>query len=252
MNNQKRSNIDSFSRGSQHRNFGEAAPHVQALKDRQARQRVSPQNSNSKDVHISLKLTVPSFALKASKNLGRNLSKFKKLKFPNPSDLTKSRRLKPLAAGLAVLLLAFGAWQIFLNKLPARPEDQGQVQGAQNLPPDYEPVVPADKKDIERKFDSQRRVFSYNDTLAGVPITVSQQKMPDSFKLDPQGSVETLAKKFNATTPIEAGDTKAFAGKSSQGPQSVIFHKNGNLIFIYAGKEISKENIITYIKILGG
>ena len=230
----------------------QVSPHAQALKRKQNLQAHQANAGDTKDVHISLKLSVPTSVVKKLGGIKKVFRSFKKLRVPKPSSLTQARYFKPAVGVFAVLLVAFGAWEVFINKPPARPDDQGQVQGAQNSPPDFEPVVPADKKDIERKFDSQRRVFSYNDTLAGIPVTVSQQKMPDSFKLDPQGSVETLAKKFNATTPIDAGDTKAFAGKSSQGPQSVIFHKNGNLIFIYAGQEISKENIITYIKILGG
>lgn len=213
----------------------------------------------TKQVNISIKFTVPTqlneklslYIRGAQQQLKRLPGSGKSLKLPTPTGLQTHRHFKKAIIGAAVLVLVLGIWQAFLNKPPARPVAvAGAEDGIDLKTPAFKPLIPADKKNIRQKYDPQRRVISYNDELAGTKIVVSQQALPEAFKLDPEITVEEMAKKFNATTPIKAGGITAYAGKSADGPQSIVFHASGKLVFIYAPQEMAQEHIITYIKLL--
>jgi hypothetical protein len=207
-----------------------------------------PAPPKPKDVNISISLAVPVSVIEKFRLL---IDKIKSFKLPTRQSISASKRFKPILLGMVAIVLIGGAWH-FITR-PTRPDGiGGVVQGAEteNTTPDFEAMVPNDKKDIERKYDPKHKVVTFKDQLAGTEIVVSEQKLPETFKLDPQGSLETFAKKINATTPIEAGDTKGFAGKSVNGPQTIVFQKDGRMVFIYSPKELTKEVLADYIKIL--
>lgn len=91
-------------------------------------------------------------------------------------------------------------------------------------------------------------VFAYNDKIGDVAISVSQQPLPASFRSSTDDKIADLAKKFNATTKVEAGRTMAYIGTSAKGPQSTILTKNDLLILIKSEKKISPTAWADYIK----
>jgi len=93
-------------------------------------------------------------------------------------------------------------------------------------------------------------VFAYSDKIGSVGINVSQQELPESFKDNTAKKIEELAKGYNATNVIEAGDTIAYIGTNAKGPQSVIFTKNNLLIMIVSEKQIDDKEWSQYIKSL--
>lgn len=93
-------------------------------------------------------------------------------------------------------------------------------------------------------------VYAYVDTISGVTVSVSQQPLPDTFKGSTDDNVAKVAKKFNATNKLEAGNTTAYIGTSAKGPQSVIFSRNGLLILIKSQKQIDNKAWISYIESL--
>ncbi len=122
--------------------------------------------------------------------------------------------------------------------------------------PGFQTVLP-DGKPISKLGGWQRvsppknePVFAFSDTVDGVPVTVSQQPLPDSFKSNLNSQVAELAKKFNATTELEASDTTVYVGTSSKGPQSVIVAKNGLLILIKSQKVVSDVAWADYVRSL--
>ena len=120
------------------------------------------------------------------------------------------------------------------------------------LDPGYTTVLPADKtitslggwKRVSPKNASP--VYAYNDTIAGTAISVSEQTLPESFQSDVNGSIADLAKAYNATATTQVGDTIVYIGTSAQGPQSVIFAKNGLLILIKSEKQITNTAWSSY------
>lgn len=93
-------------------------------------------------------------------------------------------------------------------------------------------------------------VFAYTDKLDGVPISISQQPLPPAFKADAATQLAELAKKFNATTKLEADGTTIYLGTSAKGPQSVLFVKNDLLIMIKSQNKVSNGAWETYAKSL--
>ncbi|MFZ1360712.1 MAG: hypothetical protein WAS27_01615 [Candidatus Saccharimonadales bacterium] len=90
-------------------------------------------------------------------------------------------------------------------------------------------------------------VFAYSDYINDVRITVSQQPLAGTTGQRIDEKVADIAKKFNATTKITAGDTAVYIGTSSKGPQSVIFAKDQTLVLIKSQATITNDLWQRYI-----
>lgn len=89
-------------------------------------------------------------------------------------------------------------------------------------------------------------VFTYKDSIANVGITVSQQVLPKSLN----GEVTDIARDFNSTDAFKAGDTTVYIGTNSNGPQSVIFTKQGLLVTIKSQGQIDDTDWSSYVQSL--
>jgi len=124
--------------------------------------------------------------------------------------------------------------------------------------PEYQTVLPGGKSADElggwKRVSPPEKdpVFAYADEVSGIPISVSQQPLPNSFKTDTASHVADLAKAYNATTKITAGDTTVYIGTSAKGPQSVILTKKNLLILIKSQKTIDNVAWEEYVKSLDG
>jgi cytoskeletal protein RodZ len=122
--------------------------------------------------------------------------------------------------------------------------------------PEYKTVLPQGK-DI-KALGGWRRVspitstpvFAYVDKIGAVPINVSQQPLPESFKSDTDSKVSELATTYNATSNFTVGSTKVHIGTSAKGPQSVIFTSKQLLILIKSQKTIDTKAWTDYIATL--
>lgn len=126
----------------------------------------------------------------------------------------------------------------------------------ENVSPSFQTILPADTT-INQLGGWQKLTppegdpfFVFVDTVSGVPVNVSQQQLPNEFVINPYRHVADLAKGYNATTQLKAGETTFYIGSSANGPQSVIFTKNGLLILIKSWSPISDSEWVTYIKSL--
>jgi len=141
---------------------------------------------------------------------------------------------------------------IIIHSLQGNDGKKTDVLGTQTsvaAKPDFNVLKPktTETQATSVKYDTAKKVASYNDVLDEVPITVSQQPLPDSFKSDPTAKVEEFAKQINATDKISTGDATAFSGVSAKGPQTIVFTKNDLLVFIYADKKIDTLSWSKYI-----
>lgn len=93
-------------------------------------------------------------------------------------------------------------------------------------------------------------VFAYTDEIDGVPISVSQQPLPEKFFESTNSQLDELARSFNTTNEIAANGVKVYMGTSSRGPQSVIFIKNGLLILIKSQSKIDDKSWAHYAESL--
>lgn len=122
--------------------------------------------------------------------------------------------------------------------------------------PEFQTVLPGTKSISElggwQRISPPKKdpVFAYTDTIGDIPISISQQPLPASFREDAEGQVAELAKKFSATTKIEADHIKIYVGTSAKGPQSALLTKNGLLILIKSQKKIDDAAWAEYVKAL--
>ena len=150
-----------------------------------------------------------------------------------------------------VILLTLGLYYCF-TLFTQQPPSTNQTR----LNPGYPTVLPSSKT-ISGLGGWQRisppgsePVYAYADTIDGVAISVSQQPLPVSFKTNTKEQVAELAKKFNATTQVQAGSTTLYIGTSAKGPQSVIFIKETVLILIKSQQKIKDTSWQQYAESL--
>lgn len=190
-----------------------------------------------------------------SKTLG-----FGVLRSQNPI-IGRIRRLfstKKVVITSIVALVAIGLFITWLSvnqqNIAKKASTRNTNESVENL--EYQTVLP-DTKSISDLGGWKRispakadPVFAYADKIGDVPISVSEQPLPVSFKTNVDDQIAELAKKFNATTKIDAAGTKVYIGTSAKGPQSVILTKNDLLILIKSEKNVAEKDWIRYVKSL--
>jgi hypothetical protein len=178
--------------------------------------------------------------------------KFKRPKLP--AKLTAKLASKRFRIGAsAVVLVVVVAGVASQTILSSGTKDDGSkgVLSTQDQKPDFTTLLPDGKESNtvsgDVAYDAQRKVTSYTDTIMGQNVTVSQQPLPEDFKDNPDEKVKKLAEGFSATDVISTSTPKAYLGTSIKGPQTVIFTKNGLLIFILSNSKIDKHDWAEYI-----
>ncbi len=126
----------------------------------------------------------------------------------------------------------------------------------ENNEPGYQAILP-EGRSIKSLGGWQRvsppgkdPVYAYNDRIGDTDISISQQPLPDSFKGSVSTKLSELAKSYNATNKLQAGDTTLYLGVSSKGPQSVIFTKEGLLVLVKSEKKVADSEWSAYVSSL--
>lgn len=168
-----------------------------------------------------------------------------------------ARQNTKVTAGLSIcaLLLLLSGVRILQQRTATSPASgagvgtgaEQAVLGKEVAKPSFAVMAPTNVSDDAVRYDEARKVASYNDTIDGVNITVSQQQLPDSFKADPSGAVKNMAAQFNAKQEIAAGEQLAYLGTSIKGPQTLIMQRQGMLLFIKSERAISDDAWKAYI-----
>lgn len=161
--------------------------------------------------------------------------------------LTKKQTI--ITSGLAILLVAGVLTGVILSHTSTKSNPPSDAAGAL----EYQAVLPAGK-DISQLGGWKRlsppggeTVVAYNDAIDGIEVSVTQQALPSSFQNNADEQVAELAKKFNATDKLTAGNAILYVGTSTKGPQSVILTKNNLLITIKSQAKIADASWIKYV-----
>lgn len=196
---------------------------------------VQPSENSTVSIHISLPKFKKSDLRKKLPKLPKNLS-YKKA---------------GIGAGALVIVLVIGV--VALQARDNKGEKTGNtgVLGTASQKPTFEYNLPTGaasgvKKENVR-YDAQRKVVNFTDSIGGVTITISQQPLPDKFKENTDDEVKKLAESFSATEVLSTANPTAYLGTSAKGPQTVIFSKKGLLVFIQSTKEIDNHDWAEYI-----
>ena len=202
----------------------------------------------TKEVVVSINMP----KLKLPKLRGRRLAQFY-------ASLSKKQRLTVGVMGLLVVA-SLGGFFMYGDQ----PKDQAEkkkvaatttsINGGEK--PAYDTLLPEGKTIEElggwaRVSPADKEpVFAFADTVNGVPIIVSQQPLPASFKKDAAAEIEKVASQFGAKEKITTDNLTAFLGTSIKGPQSLITSKNGLLILIKSDTKIENPAWADYIDAL--
>ena len=187
-----------------------------------------------KDLEINIKISVPLRYLKKKLTHIRNWFE---------SIPTKNLQIAGVVFVLIIVVSIGGV--LLLNHSNDKKNTTNQAQ------PDFNPLYAnGNKPDPDQAsfaYNGERHVASYNDTVAGVDITVSQQPLPENFKKDPEEEFQKLSKTFKHVQPFYAGEVKAYKALSDLGQQTVFFVKNDLLVFINAQKQLDQDGLLLYI-----
>jgi hypothetical protein len=190
-----------------------------------------------------------------------NLKKY----IPDPKPLLKDlRHLKwnrrtQVFSGVTIIFLLFVAPHFLPGGDAVKGNSTSGVSTVKteaiSQKPDYQTVVPSGKSADNVQWQrvsppDHNPVFAYADKIDGIDINVSQQPVPDNFKPDVDSKVADLAKSYNATEKIIAGNTPIYVGTSGSGPQSAIFTKNNLLVLVKSTSKISESSWAKYAEAL--
>lgn len=170
-----------------------------------------------------------------------------------------SRKRKLILIGV-IILVALSTTAVLGSRqsetASTAPESQNPLDQLQKGTPDYPTIIPAGKSIDDlggwtRISPPEREpVYAYVDKIGSVPISVSQQPLPPSFKSDPASKVRDLALSQGADKPLQVGSNKVYVGTSKNGPQSVIYHTDTLLILIKSNAQVEDEEWKKYIQSL--
>lgn len=159
---------------------------------------------------------------------------------------------KHVIVGVAVIIVVTGATTalLFTKNNDKKATDTPGVLAENDQKANFAYSLPkgsSEGLDGAVKFDVQRKVVNYTDSIGGVAITISQQPLPEAFKQDTDAKVRKMAEDFSATKTIATANPTAYVGTSAKGPQTVIFSKKDLLVFIQSTKEIDDHDWAEYI-----
>ncbi len=175
---------------------------------------------------------------------------------PTLPKLPKPTRRQMILGGSATGVIMVGIVGILivssLNK-----DDKKEVAGANTehvSKPTFDTVTPDNKSAeafggfVKISPPESEPVFAIVDKIGNTEVKVTQQKLPKSFTdKNTDEEVQKMAEGFSANDILKESNPKAYIGTNVTGAQSVIFHKNGLLIFITSTKEIDRDLLAEYI-----
>lgn len=177
-------------------------------------------------------------------------SKARQLRSKTVSVIRKNQRIAiGLSAAAIVVSGAYGVVQIKKHTANSSSDGKG-VLSDQTEKPTFEYSLPKGEEsnaEGEVKFDAQKKVVNFRDSIGSTTITVSQQPLPAGFENDTDAKVKKLAEEFSAKDVLVNANPTAYLGTDEKGPQTVIFAKKDLLVFIQSTKQIDKNDWAEYI-----
>lgn len=191
-------------------------------------------------------------------------SKFKfNLKLPKIPKFKKIKLTRKSMAVIVIVALSIISLTVYGF---ARSQNSSTINtnGKDNTPykttkletgtPKYQTITP-DKQDVTwtkiSPPESDTAIYAYADKITDVPISVTEQPLPDDFKTETSYKIEKLAKSYDANTKLSADDISIYVGTSVRDSvQSVILVKNNLLIMIKSKNIISDQEWVNYVNSL--
>jgi len=94
----------------------------------------------------------------------------------------------------------------------------------------------------QKEEGSNKLTFAFTDSIDGIDINVSGQKMPTDE------SLADIAKSSNATTEVASKYGTIYIGTNHNGPQWVFYKRNSTLVLINSSATISSDAWKNYVE----
>lgn len=165
----------------------------------------------------------------------------------------KTQQHRRVAIGMAaVVIISLGAFAVVQTRGSSSETgtDTPGVLSEKTEKPTFEYSLPKGEESNatgEVRYDSEKKVVNFQDSIGGVAITISQQPLPTGFEDDTDAKVKRLAEDFSAKEVLATANPTAYLGTSAKGPQTVVFAKKNLLVFIQSAKEIDNNDWAEYI-----
>lgn len=202
----------------------------------------SSDRSKSQIKQISVNIQLP--------NLGDIKYKAKKLSDKTALYLRKNQRIVIGVTGVFIVLAGtYSVVQIKQHVSKSGNDGKGVLSDTSEKPTFEYSLPKGDKSNAEGevKYDPQKKVVNFRDSIGSTTITISQQPLPAGFENDTEAKVKKLAEDFSAKDVLVNANPTAYLGTDEKGPQTVIFAKKNLLVFIQSAKQIDKNDWAEYI-----
>ncbi len=212
----------------------------------------------TKSVNVSLNLTLPHINLGPIKKhivngyrrvVPTTARQQVKSKY---ASLSRKQRIIGASALVVVLVAVLGSFVLFGDTKNNPAADTKDVLGKQTVTIDFKPLLPngseSETSAHKTAVDGQNRpIYTFTDKIGITDLTVTEQPLPEKLKTNTDSELEKMAKDLYLTEVINASNPKAYMGTSIKGPQTVIFTKNGLLVFVQSQAKIDKDQWSDYI-----
>lgn len=167
------------------------------------------------------------------------------------------RRLGPIGIFIVIVALLFSGLFISFVGSGSNIEnpDDGRAAGvstdvSSSSPPPFSPPSAKGLDTSKAKYDPERKVISYVDTLEGSEITLSFQELEPQQINDPT-FLSTAAESFSLSVPVDSDKGEVYIGDNSRNNvQIAVFLYNDLLSFIQTRVIYDVDTLVEYINAL--
>lgn len=163
--------------------------------------------------------------------------------------------LKPWLIGAATLVLVVFGGKFIVDRLPkhetTQPKTPVNAQASADL--GYKPLVPSARAEGEAApsapaYNSQKKLYTYNDQYKGANLTVDQQAIPEKLKGN-EAEIAKLAHALNTTDSFTTtlGKVYIFTSETS-GAQRLMLANDKMLMFIQSTQTVDTADWVHYIQ----
>lgn len=169
--------------------------------------------------------------------------------------MTNLRRLnkKTIAIAASLILAGVIVGGVAIRSVVDTAEMKAHQTAADGTSPEFRAILPQNTTISElggwnkQTSPGGETYYDFMDSINGVAIRVSQQKLPENFKQATDDSIAKLAKGYNANRSFDAIGTKVYIGINTKGQQSLIFTRDSLLVFIVSGQTVPDDAWKDYI-----
>lgn len=205
-----------------------AVPHAKPSKNPNTHKAASPRS-------VSIQIQVPSVRI--------------------PKVRVPWRALRPWAVAVGVMVLVVFGGKALIDHMPKREKKQPAIPVNAQASADlgYKPLVPAPRVEGEPSptkpvYNSQKKLYTFNDQYKGARLTVDQQAIPDKLRGNEE-EIQKIADSIGADQSFTttAGKVYIYTGEKG-GSQRLLLANNKMLMFIQSTQQIDNASWVNYIQ----